>query len=888
MLDGLRVPPTPGTIGANRATGIRFGRRTDVTSAGARVRSRTSRLRRPGRPDSMRTPRANSSADDTGVRTKSDWLRWSILVAQVALLAFAVERFQIGSRAFSTITFLALGAYVLQAFVPARLRQAFFALLSMAGVVLVLGPETGLWLVAIGLGLIALAHLRLSFTALSALMLAVCGVLMAGRAGLYRVPWSGALWPILGGMFMFRMVVFLYDRKHGERATSLWETVSYFFLLPNVCFPLFPVVDYKTFRRSTDLEPELVCHQVGVRWMVRGLLHLLLYRFVYYYGVVSPGEVSSVGELAQYLVSNLALYLRVSGTFHLAVGMLRLFGYALPETNFLYFASASINDFWRRANIYWKDFMLKVFYLPTYFKLRKKNETRAFVQATLVVVAATWILHSYQSFWIRSSFPLKWQDAAFWTALGTFMVVNTALEKRKSGARGRRARKWSVHNAFGQAWRIALTFTFLCVIWSLWACESFGAWLDMLRLRGSGVADASIGTAWIVLPALLAVSLLEGLAGVWMAKRGRKGALPLPSALLSAASLGLLILVGTPAVYTAAGPAFSTAAQSLRVTKLNRLDAASLERGYYEDLLDVNRFNAELWRAYKAKPASWLQLHETTAMRSTSDALLTELVPGLDTPYKGASLQVNQWGFRDREYALDKPPGTTRLALMGASYVMGSGVENDQTFDAVLEDLLNEHGPGAPDRAYEVHNWGTGGYSPVQRLLAFEGKALRFAPDQLVYVAHENEEYRTVRYFLAARSQRATLPAGLEQLLADAGIDRTGSALQYEQALEPVVRDALAWSWNELTAVARANGVTPVWIFLPTLEMHASATDLEWMRDLARRAGFTVIDLHDLWDGADTFSLRLADWDYHPNAEGHRRIAERLWRELQARPEILR
>ena len=45
--------------------------------------------------------------------------------------------------------------------------------------------------------------------------------------------------------------------------------------------------------------------------------------------------------------------------------------------------------------------MLKVFYLPTYFKLRKKGETRAMVLSTLIVVATTWLLHSYQAFWLR-------------------------------------------------------------------------------------------------------------------------------------------------------------------------------------------------------------------------------------------------------------------------------------------------------------------------------------------------------------------------------------------------------------------------------------------------------------------------------------------------------
>ena len=59
------------------------------------------------------------------------------------------------------------------------------------------------------------------------------------------------------------------------------------------------------------------------------------------------------------IVFTYLLYLRVSGQFHIIVGMLHLFGYDLPETNHRYLLARSVNDFWRRVNIYWKDFMVK-------------------------------------------------------------------------------------------------------------------------------------------------------------------------------------------------------------------------------------------------------------------------------------------------------------------------------------------------------------------------------------------------------------------------------------------------------------------------------------------------------------------------------------------------
>ena len=51
-------------------------------------------------------------------------------------------------------------------------------------------------------------------------------------------------------MFALRLIVYLYDLKHRGAPFSFWRSVAYFFMLPNACFLLFPVVDYQTLCRS--------------------------------------------------------------------------------------------------------------------------------------------------------------------------------------------------------------------------------------------------------------------------------------------------------------------------------------------------------------------------------------------------------------------------------------------------------------------------------------------------------------------------------------------------------------------------------------------------------------------------------------------------------------
>jgi hypothetical protein len=51
----------------------------------------------------------------------------------------------------------------------------------------------------------------------------------------------------------------------------------------------------------------------------------------------------------------------------------------------------------------------------------------------------------------------------------------------------------------------------------------------------------------------------------------------------------------------------------------------------------------------------------------------------------------------------------------------------------------------------------------------------------------------------------------------------------------------------------------------------------------ARDAGFVVIDLSDVYRGSDRNSLWIAEWDAHPNAQGHRLVGERLYGLIEER-----
>ena len=66
-------------------------------------------------------------------------------------------------------------------------------------------------------------------------------------------------------------------------------------------FQLFPIVDYKTFVRSLYAQPGAETYRKGLHWIARGVIHLLLYRLIYQYGMLYRDDVESTYQLVQYL-----------------------------------------------------------------------------------------------------------------------------------------------------------------------------------------------------------------------------------------------------------------------------------------------------------------------------------------------------------------------------------------------------------------------------------------------------------------------------------------------------------------------------------------------------------------------------------------------------------
>lgn len=423
-------------------------------------------------------PATRPLVDARAARAATEPVGYVALLAQLALLGFVFYRYQLEEPAFLVLGGLVFAGFAVHYWLPFAWKEPFWLALSLGGAFVIMQPAAAALLLGIGILFFGVAASPLAYRTKIGIMVALgLGLTLARAAAPDRIP--AQFWPVFGAIFMFRMMIYLYDLRQFKSRPSLREYLGYFFMLPNYYFLLFPVIDFQTMKRSYFQRDIHTVAQQGVQWIARGAVQLMLYRLVYHLKGPSnaPEAITSFGMLVSTMVLTYLLYLRVSGHFHIIIGMLHLFGYDLPETHRRYLLARSLTDFWRRINIYWKDFMVKLVYFPVYFKLRRSGEVRAQVVATACVFAVTWFLHSYQWFWLRGEFLFTWPDTLFWAILGALVTGNLLLEQRRKKT-ARRVSGW--HGRLLESAQVAGTLVLIITLWSMWNAPTMSQWFDVL------------------------------------------------------------------------------------------------------------------------------------------------------------------------------------------------------------------------------------------------------------------------------------------------------------------------------------------------------------------------------------------------------------------------
>ena len=223
----------------------------------------------------------------------------------------------------------------------------------------------------------------------------------------------------------------------------------------------------------------------------------------------------------------------------------------------------------------------------------------------------------------------------------------------------------------------------------------------------------------------------------------------------------------------------------------------------------------------------------------------------------------NSLGFRGAEWA-PRATGTTRVVLIGDSYVFGSGVEAPDTLDRALAARLAEV---APARRFEVLNLGIPGDNIASHVRLYEIAAAHLEADAAILCLTLPNDLSRVE---PPRSSRPSCDrASRGSRCTSSAPPGCGSSSTSPRSTDRSRRQGSRGSirkLGEIRDIQRAHPRTSVFLFpFRTPDPPVAAV-------LSRSGAATVIPTVPEQDDARNF----IPGDGHPNAEGNRLFARRI------------
>ncbi|MHC4428233.1 MAG: SGNH/GDSL hydrolase family protein [Planctomycetota bacterium] len=288
-------------------------------------------------------------------------------------------------------------------------------------------------------------------------------------------------------------------------------------------------------------------------------------------------------------------------------------------------------------------------------------------------------------------------------------------------------------------------------------------------------------------------------------------------------------------------------------------------------------------------PDNFLTTRESGVLIELDGYMFDEMKPNFETWHRGVPLVTNRWGMRDQDvYEKEKPEGTFRIALCGASNSFGNAVEQHLIFEPILEQRLNDELAGSGYQRYESLNFSRSGQSLLEKMWLAEFKTPEFDPDLILVVITRNDVRWSVREKLARRLDegRDLYYDFLEQVVERAGIKPGDSRAKVERKLKPYSEWVIDRCLEHLAAFSRDSGI-PVAILALRIDVNRLHPSLLWEVEKAEEYGLPVLRIFDAFHGQTVEEMYVFPGrDNHPTPKGHRLIADELYEELMSNPEL--
>ena len=285
----------------------------------------------------------------------------------------------------------------------------------------------------------------------------------------------------------------------------------------------------------------------------------------------------------------------------------------------------------------------------------------------------------------------------------------------------------------------------------------------------------------------------------------------------------------------------------------------------------MDNYDVEMWRY-------------ANTLKQKSD---NEVLDFVHTPSKSAVLQkktvsLNQYGLRGPE--VEREPQGRRILFLGGSITLGWGVDEDKVTTSVVSEILNKNNNGF----IEVLNAGVGNYNASRYTERFFKQLTELQPTDIVvqYFLRDAEDLQPSQENpLLSNSQLALTLWILKQRTFGKSGDQTISD-HYQKVYEPNSPGLIKMedSLKKLSAYAQANNIKLFMLMTPDihdLENYKFDAIHQQMEEFANNNGFVFVDALPNLRNIPATSLYAMPGDPHPNALGHKIMAETIAPVLQ-------
>lgn len=288
--------------------------------------------------------------------------------------------------------------------------------------------------------------------------------------------------------------------------------------------------------------------------------------------------------------------------------------------------------------------------------------------------------------------------------------------------------------------------------------------------------------------------------------------------------------------------------------------------------------------------------------------MMYRILPNSNFTANGKIESINSLGLRNQELK-EKEKNEIKILILGDSVTFGTGVNSEETYPQILEELLNNNNP---KYKFSVINSGVPGYNTIQESAFFEKYHKIINPNIVILSFVENDfEIGTDSYLnetseklmhMRIQGSKKTpmiLPLGnqiniflmkkskffvlLNEILAKL-IDKEEASIFTQNSIYYKDYEETKSAIQNIKRISlKENYKFFIIIFPSTKYKFSSYPNLGWVQNIKKIANEKEIKIFDLIDYLKEYNVKKIRYDKgaHLNKKGHKIVAEKIYEILR-------